>query len=182
MTSKPIYIVDIIGDLVTKVQTLLLAKLQTFDPQIVGINYLYDAPKGMIDTLVQMTPTEGAKKYPLVGLFLPVKEKHGTQIGIDDIPNLRIIIGRYSDPVQKTPERYANNFKPVLYPIYNELIHQFDVDRRFLTQGAQMIQHDKTDWPYWGGDSPPESANPFNDWLDIIEISNLQIKLNLKNC
>lgn len=182
MTPKPIYIVDIFGDIVTKVQTVLLSKLQAADPTLVGINYLYDAPKVMMNTLIQMTPTAGASKYPLVGLFLPVKERHGSQIGIDDIPLLRIIIGRYSNPTDKTPQRYANNFKPFLYPIYNEFIHQIDCDNRFLTQGAQMIQHDKTDWPYWGGDSPPEAANPFGDWLDIIEISNLQVKLNLKNC
>jgi hypothetical protein len=181
MTPKPIYIVDIFGDIVTKVENVLLSALQAADPTIEGINYLYDAPIPMMNTLVDMTKS-GAKKYPLVGLFLPAKERHGSQIGIDDIPLLRIIIGRFSNPTDTTPQRYTNNFKPFLYPIYTEFIHQIDCDRRFLTQGAQMIQHDKTDWPYWGGDSLPGAANPFGDWLDIIEISNLQVKLNLKNC
>lgn len=182
MTPKPVYVVDEVGTVVAAVNTLLLPMLQAYDPNIAGINYLYDAPKALQNTIVEMTQSGNGLKYPMVALVLPVRERHGAQVGIDSLDPLRILIGRWSNPTDKTKTRYDNNFKPVLYPIYLELLHQFDVSRKFLTQGATMIQHVKTDWPYWGGDSPPEGANPFNDWLDIIEITDLQLKLNLKNC
>ncbi len=61
-------------------------------------------------------------------------------------------------------------------------MHQLGIDRRFTSQGGTLIDHYKTDWPYWGGDNPTEAENPFGDMLDIIEITNLNLKINLSNC
>lgn len=179
MTPKPIYIVDIIGDIVAKTNAVVLPSLQAYDPVITGINYQYDQPLKMQETMVQLTKV-GAPKYPLFGLLLPIKEHHG--IGVDDLSPLRIIIARWSNPTDKTNTRMDNNFKPVLYPIYLEFLNQLDLDKRILSRAADLIDHYKTDWPYWGGINPTEATNPFSDWVDIIEIENLNLRINTKNC
>lgn len=181
MRSKPIYIVDFVGEVVAKTQTAVLAELQAADASITGINYMYGGFKEITGTLTQMTQVN-APKYPLFYLYMPFEESKGSQVGIDDVTNVRIIIGMWSDPVQKANERYINNFKKILYPVYMEFLNQLSLDKRFASNGAALIPHRKTDWPYWGGDNPPEGANPFNDWVDVIEVKDLRLQTYLKNC
>lgn len=182
MTAKPVYIQDIIGDVVTRVNTKLLTQLQAYDPKIVAINYQYGEYKEVFNTLVQQGKADGgAKKYPLVWLWMPITLDSGDRVGIADVSPLRIIIARWGNNTDKTAARYANNFKPVLYPIYLELLNQLYLDPRIIAD-AKGIPHRHIDWPYWGGDSPPEDANPFSDYVDAIEIKDLKINLLLKNC
>lgn len=182
MTPKPIYVEDYIGECVAKVNTLLLATMQAYQPAIVGINYQFGFYKEVVATLTQMTQAANGSKYPLVWLVLPVKEKHGTEIGINETDPIRIIIAHWSNPTDKAATRLAGNFKRLLIPIYVELLHQIDVSRRFLSKSADLIPHTKTNYPYWGGDNPTEASNPFNDVVDIVDIQGLELKINLKNC
>jgi len=181
MRQKPIYIVDIVGEIVTKAGVVLLPELQAVDPKIVGLNYQYGGFKEVVTTLTQLTQVN-APKYPLVYLYMPFEENKGSTVGLDQSSPIRIIIGMWSDPEQKAKERYENNFKRILYPVYLELLNQIFLDKRFATMSPDLIPHKKTDWPYWGGDSPPEQANPFNDWVDVIEIKDLNLLTYLKKC
>ena len=181
MRPQPVYIVDIIGEVVARTEAAVLAELQLADSTITGINYQYGGYKEITDTLTQMTKAN-APKYPLFYLYMPFEEDKGSDVGLDQTSPLRIIIGMWSEPNPKANERYLQNFKKILYPVYLEFLNQLNLDSRFLTQSAELIPHRKTDWPYWGGDNPPEGANPFNDWVDVIEIKNLRLQTYLKNC
>lgn len=183
-TIKPVYITDIFGEIVTRVESKLLSGFQELDNTIVGINYEYGPYKEVFGNLVQKTKNNitSVKKYPLVWLVLPIVERHGSEIGIYATEPIRIIIGRWGNNTDKTPTRYEKNFKRFLYPIYLELLKQIDLDPRFLTQSSISLRHTKTDWPYWGGDNPGENENQLSDFVDVIEISNLELKLNLKHC
>jgi hypothetical protein len=183
MTAKPVYIADIIGDVVEKVNTILIDGFKVIDPTIDKINFQYGPYKEVFGNLVQLGKTAGgAKKYPLVWLWLPNVINHGDEIGLSGVSPLRIIIARWGNPTDKTPARYTKNFKPFLYPIYLELLNQLYLDPRIVTDGQGLIPHQQTDWPYWGGDSTPEEANPLSDYVDAIEIKNLKINLLLKKC
>lgn len=183
MTAKPVYIADVFGDIVSKVSAILTPGFKILDPTIQGINYQYGPYKEVFGNLVQLGKVDGGgKKYPLVWLWLPNDMNHGDILGYAGISPLRIIIARWSNATDKTPARYANNFKPFLYPIYLELMNQLYLDPRIVSDGHGMIPHKQTDWPYWGGDSPPEEANPFGDFVDAIEIKGLKINLLLKKC
>lgn len=181
MRSKPIIVVDLIREVVEKTNTAVIAELQAFDLFIFGINYQPGTLKEINETLTQMSeqPSQELKRYPLFALLTGFSEQKGRQIGVDGLEDLEIIIGRRSkNATDKTPKRYDDNFRPVLYPIYLEFLNQIDLDRRFLTKGVDLIQHSKIDWPYYNGGN---DANPFGDWIDVI-ILKLQVKILLKNC
>jgi len=182
MTAKPVFVTDIFGEIVAKVNAKLLPALQEYDTTIVGINYQYGEYKEVFGTLVQQgKEAGGAKKYPLVWLWMPITLDVGGTIGVAEVSPLRIIIARWGNNTDKTAERYTNNFKPVLYPIYLELLNQLSLDPRIISD-AKGIPHRHIDWPYWGGDSPSEEANPFSDYVDAIELKDVKLNLLLKNC
>lgn len=183
MTQKPIYIPDIIGQNVVRVQNKLLTGFQAIDPTIVGINYQVGPYKEVFNNIVQMTKSNvtSAKKYPLVWLVLPVYERM-RDLDVYTVAPLRIIIARWGNKTDKTPTRYDKNFRPFLYPIYLELLHQFYLDKRTIARTPTDFNHTKVDWPYWGGDQPTTDENLLSDYVDAIEIKDLELKINLKNC
>ena len=174
-------IVDIIGECVGFVSSDLTPALTAYDSNITNVNYLYGPPKEMINTLTDWTKLNGKDKdkYPVVMLFQSFQETV-TDVTID-AANVRIIIARRnSDPKLKAKQRYQNNFIPILYPVYEALLKQLTLHDQISTNG--FIDHIKIDWPFWGGDDQ-QTANPFNDKVDIIElkINNLVFKPNT-NC
>lgn len=172
-------LVNIIGDAVAKVSANLTPQLTAYDSTIIGVNYLYGPPKQIIKTLQGWNGTTLANaKYPIVALFQPFEENKGAETGLDAIENVRIIIGRQSDPSWLTDYRYQVNFIPVLYAIYDELMNQLYFDPRVSSVRGQ-IKHTKTDWPFWDNG---QDNNPFGDWLDVIEIKNLKLNIRSKNC
>ena len=175
---QPIFVVDIIGDIVAKVNTAIIAKLQIADPTIIAINYMFGPPKEINETLAQMSGTGQYLKYPLIALYQPFDEDKGKITGVDGRDPLRIIIARWSNPTDKAADRYNNNFRPILYPIYAELMYQLAADNRIRTTTYEKIPHKKRDWPYWDNDG----KNPLIDYVDIIEISQLELNFKLKNC
>lgn len=161
-----IYVVDKIAECVQYAGDKLLPILSAYDANITGINYMYGPPKEMINTLTDWTKLNGKDKdkYPVVMLFQSFVETY--TLGVVDAANVRIIIARRnSDPKLKAPQRYENNFKPVLYPVYEELMRQLAIE----SNNFAFVDHIKTDWPFWGGDDQ-QAANPFGDKVDIIEI------------
>jgi len=171
-------VVDIIGEVVASVQTELLATLSAYDQNIVGVNYMYGPPLEIINRLTDWTKSNGQdkKKYPLVALFQPFTENYGVNTIMST--NIRLIIARRnSDPKMNTaPQRYDVNFKPVLIPVCDELIKQLGSHESVVSNG--YFDMTRTEWPFWGGDEQ-QSANIFNDKVDIIElrINNLTIDL-----
>lgn len=182
---KPVYIVDIFGSVVEAVSAALLPTLQAYDPGITAVNYLHGHPVEIIETLTQRDKSDVFmfKKYPLVALFQDFPEAHNSALGIDNEPTLHIIIAYSSKPEYKSDERYTFKFKPVLYPIYLELMKQLTLHKSFLNYGVQTIPHIKIDRLYWGKEGLyGNTGNVFNDFLDCIEIRDLKLRVNLKNC
>lgn len=184
ITLKPVFIVDEIGDVVTKVSAALLTQLQILDDKIEAVNYLYGHPLEIIETLKQRDEADNFrfKKYPLIALFQDFPERKG-YIGIDSETTLHLIIARATEPTYKADERYTFNFKPFLYLIYLEFLKQLNFSKAFTHYGAEQIEHTKYDRLYWGREGLYKNeGNIFNDWLDCIEIRDLRLKVNLKIC
>jgi hypothetical protein len=182
---KPVYIVDKFGEVVTAVSAALTPSLVAYDSLITGVHYLHGHPTEIIETLTQKDKSDTFKftKYPLVALFQDFPEAHNQQIGIDNEATLHIIIAYSSRPTYKAEERYTLKFKPVIYPIYLELLKQITLNKAFLNYGIQNLGHTKIDRLYWGREGLyGNTGNVFNDFLDCIEIRDLKLKINLKNC
>lgn len=179
-------LVKIMGEIVGKVNTKLMPSLSTLtidgvNRGIVNVNYLYGPFEEIVKQLTQWTASDTyePKKYPLVAVIQPFNEVSGAEIGIAAVDDLEIIIATGTIAEAYTPTRYDVNFYPVLYPIYDELRNQIDLDPRTLTKGVDLIPHTKIDWPYWDAG---KGTNPFNDRLDVVEIKNMKLKVRLKNC
>lgn len=186
MEQQLIFIQDILRPIVSKVSEKLLPSLKAFDPGITAVHYDYGHLLEIVETLSQKTTAGGDfayKKYPLVALLLDVPEEHGREIGVYAKYRLHIIIARGTKPTFKAPERDEYNFRPVLMPIYLEFIRQLKASKAFSILDEYSIPNEKINRYYWGRDGlAGKEGNVFNDWVDCIEIKNLELKLNINYC
>jgi hypothetical protein len=199
MITEPVYIVDIIKEcfdsalsyVYSKATGLsLLATIQANETtvfgstNIIGIDYQYGHVQELLETLSQMTKSkeEYLKKYPLAWLVQDFEEVRGDGAYYSDV-SLNIIIAHQTNKDYKITDRMANVFKPVLYPIYYTFLQEL-ASSKWIVQGSiDSIEHTKIDRSYWG--SNPVDGNKGNvltDYVDAIEIQNLKLKINFKNC
>lgn len=178
MIENPLYVVDEIGAIVSKVSTVLTPQLQDYDPLIEGVWYEYGPGKEILETLKQKdgAPSFKGKKYPLVALLMEFPERRNPQIGIYCEADLTLVIAHHTRPAFKTSERYEKTFKPVLYPVYLELFNQLELAGIAMYYDGPT--HKKVDCPYYGRDN----KNVGNDFLDAIEITELKLKFYEKTC
>lgn len=180
--SVPIYIPDIIGECVKATEKVVLPKLVMANRDIAALNYQFGHPKEIDINLFQMggAPEFSYLKYPMVWLVTDFAEQKGGQVDFYEVTRLRIIIATMTRGTMKGYERLAQIFKPILYPIYNELLNQISSHPAVHTQSVATLQHTKWDRYYWG--SQPMSQNAMNDYLDAIEIENLTLQINNQYC
>lgn len=184
MDQQPVFIQDILEPIVSKVSIKLLSQLQAFDSGITGVHYDYGHPLEIIETLSQKTTAGGDfvyNKYPLVALFLDADLRRGRKPGVYGEYTLHMAIIRGTDPTYKAKQRDDYNFKPVLMPIYLELMKQIFHSGLFLS--GDQIQHDPINRYYWGRQGLyGNESNIFNDHVDCIEIKNLKLELSINYC
>lgn len=174
MRPKSVYVVDLIEDVVNATNTAVIAELQAAKPTIQAINFMPGTEGEITDRLTLMSQqfTQDGKQWPLFALIMSFPENKSPYVGFDGIEELNIVIANVTKNEYKTPERYVNNFKPVLYPIYLEFLNQLYLDARFQTELPENIPHTKIDFPYYNSD---KEVNVFNSYVDAI-----QIKIKLK--
>lgn len=179
--SQPVYIVDVIRDVVAQASAALLAQLQIVDPLITGVHFEYGHYNDIRERLITKEKAS-VLSYPLVALFEDFRIRKGTK-GLTGITDMKMIILYTSKNDITRVQREANVFRPVLYPIYNELMTQFKASGKFMIYDETLILHDQINRPHWG--DPGLYGNDsylFNKVLDGIEISNLQLTTFLSNC
>lgn len=128
------------------------------------------------------------QRYPLIALFLDVEEP---VIGNVISYKLNLVIVAKTNPNDTTEARYEDNkpFKSVLYPLYYAFMKSLSDSGLFMyPQVADIPKHSKIDRPFWGKAVTEElgikqtEANIFNDYLDAIQIKNLEVNQKLKTC
>lgn len=182
--SEPVYIVDVIRDIVAATSAVLLSQLQLVDPLITGVYFEYGHYNDIRERLTtkDKQAATAVKRYPLIALFEDFKLRKGTE-GLTGITDLKMIILYPSRNDVTRIQREATVFRPILYPIYNELLKQFKVSGKFSIYDTTLIKHDQINRPHWG--DPGLYGNNsylFNDVLDGIELNNLQLTTFLNNC
>lgn len=79
-------------------------------------------------------------------------------------------------------------FKPVLYPIYYSLLKQISKHNLTFAASPDLIPHDKWDRSFWGANSITSDKtggtdrSMLNDYVDAIDIMNLQVKIDYQPC
>lgn len=187
MTANSVYIQDVISDVVAKVSAEMTTYLKTVDSNITGVHFEFGTGLEIIETLQQKTNSTTGRnfdKYPLICLFLDVKEQFGTLPGIySAISDLRMAIICGTQPTYKAKQRDEKNFKPILTPIYECFLRQLLAKRSVFTFDNQIIRHDATRNYYWGREGLySKEGNIFNDKLDAIEITIKDLKIKDNYC
>lgn len=169
--NNPEYILtDELETIVTAVKTAL---------GISVLNYQYGYLPELNETLKQMEgdPAKFAGKFPLVWLAEPYEIARNTT-GIYGIANPDIFIFMATDKTYKAKDRMNNVYKPVLYPVYRELLNQIVLSPVFQHPLVSDIKHTVRKGYYWD-----EQRQVFNDAVDCLKISGLSLRINDKqNC
>lgn len=173
MTTAPLYIVETIGEVVKAVSDKL------YPSPAKGIFYQYGRSIQILQQLQQLNNgiTEETKnsKYPLFALFQDFPESHSTMWELSvTFPKISIAtITRSTDPV---PKRYAQTFKPILYPIYELFLPELARHKNVVSAlGGKDFKHIKWDRPGTQPAADKTIASNFNDYVDAIEIQNLEV-------
>ena len=178
--KPPVRIVDIMGDLVAKTSAKLLTYLQTIDPLIKGVHYQYGHYNDIKERLLAKGKIDPTARYPLVVLFEDFRVQNRTP-GIFGIADIKIMVLCLTKKEYTRQQREEKSFKPVLVPIYDELFRQMKLSGKFMQYGP--FRHNRIDRPHWGD---PAIYGPngylFDEVLDGIEISDLQLQTYLNNC
>lgn len=173
--KQPVIIEEIIGQVVDKVST----KLE------MDVRYLFGPASEIEDTLLEITKAQGfteepLKKYPLIVLFTDIPETFGTADGYYGkvtIPS--IAIACITDNNLKAMQRLEQNFKPILIPIFEEFKRQLARNSSFIVGAPQNIKMKKWNRYFWG---KQKFGTKLNDFVDAIEIQNLELTLNNPKC
>lgn len=169
MTPGPLYIVDIMKDIVTATNA------KTFP--LLGKNIVYEHGRS-IQILNKLLALNGGvatrQKYPLFALFQDFPESMGGNAYYATVKFPKMIIGTLSNATDDNQARYDKNFKPILYPIYWEFLKQIPLNGNIVINDPGAIPHTKWDRPgTTRAVDDPKLANNFNDFLDTIEIENM---------
>lgn len=135
--------------------------------------YIYGHPR---EIAMRLSNKKGAvdkfRKFPLIALFQDFQESHGSEnYNIDYALPFTIVIVYKTDKTYVSETRYTNVFKPILYPIYENLLKKIDDSPYILTESLETIDHTKTDRLYWGVEGVYSSEGLiFNENLDAIQV------------
>ena len=171
-------VVDIFRDIVAEVSERLTPKIKSIN----GVYYEHGHLIEINDTLTQKGKTSlEFQKYPLIMLlqdFPEVRQDGHKQL------TLRLIITANTRADIKANERYEKVFKPLLVPVYKQLIDSIVWSGKFFWDGdLDNPPHTRTDRPFYGVGS--ENGNVryiMSDKLDAIEVSELQLNYIEKDC
>ncbi len=176
MQSLPIYVVDEIASVVQAVDAALFTSLGKH------IQYMHGHPLEIVNLLKAKDESKSLKekKYPLIALFQDFRENRDDYKTFGTV-SLSLIIANSTESNHTAVDRYIKNFKPILYPIYNEFLKQLSNHTQFVHK--PVFKHTKIDRVYWGKTGLyGVEGNIFQDHLDCIELQNLEITIKNKFC
>lgn len=142
------------------------------------LNYQYGYLSELQEVLKEYSKTNefSAQKYPLIWLEQPFTIDRVDSDYFGDTV-LRIFIIVDSDSELRAGQRMDQMFKPVLYPIYHELLNQIEnAVHIFHCVKDNGMPHKVTDRYYWG----EEQTQIFNDVFDCMEVAGLKLKIKNK--
>lgn len=185
------YIEDIIEEAVDKTSEKVLSIIQANETAalgstlIQGIRYSKSSFDELIETLAQAdgSPEENKTKYPLVHLVQDLFIKRGEDVGVFGSGDFNLVIIHQTDLNYKIEDRDVKVFKPVLWPIYFELLRQLHKSKWIFGSDVATgeFKHTLIKRAFWGTRQLEGAKNKLNDYVDALEIRNLNLKY-YSNC
>ena len=161
---KTIYVVDIIGQVVSASATSLG----------VPIHYEYGPIEEIVHKLVQMSKAPRAEnpKYPLVAVITDIREECGRSEQIYCDATLRLLVVNNTKQHAWAEDRTTHNFKAVIHPIWEELQNQLRKSHKFDIEHETMLSYTKYDRYNWGrSQSFVDLGQGSADYIDATDIT-----------
>ncbi len=177
-------ITDEIGEVVEAMRNLSAADAAKFgiDAGLESPYYFYGHPMDINSQMILRDKelTTMGKVYPAVCLRLPVSEE--MKGGLVNY-TLNVAILAVTKDTYDTPDRYEQVIKPVLIPLYELFLDRLK-KHGFVWSGDQKRPpHTKIDRPHHGvNETQGNKAYVFANKLDAIELINLKVNYNFKQC
>ena len=170
-----LHLTDILGTTVTATATALG----------IDIQYMFGDVQEVVTKLSIMSKesTTVKKKYPLIALFTDIPETRGERTDVQSrvvIPTL--IIATFTSKNYHANERMEKSIKAKLQPIYDEFMKQIELNEDFLVLSEMLIKHTKINRLSWGQSAIFTVNNLGSDFIDAIEIQNLELMIKRKIC
>lgn len=146
------------------------------------VNFFYGYVTELNTTLDQLSKSAPGvvKKYPFIWLEQPYTVNRGIANWYGST-TLRLFLVMESNVNYKAADRMQKVYKPILYPIYRELMKQIHESPVFISPGLDRIPHLKTDYYYFS--DPTGKKAVFSDVVDCLCISGLKLNINSNpNC
>ena len=180
---KRAVLVKVFAEIVDEVN----ANLQAIDSTFPTVRYDYGHITEIGKRLQDMTfdPVQSAKKFPLIVLVTDFEKNHtGENYDVSDEVKLRFLILYWTDPTYTAQQRTTNTFEPYLLPIELEFLNQICLSGKFAECNIEKLRYNDTDRYFWGRESKDggSAKNIFGDYLDAIEIENLELSIYFENC
>lgn len=134
------------------------------------------------DVLTTMSKSNktSSKKYPIICLYSPYTEEISGKIRV---VNLDILIAVNTLKEYTNEQREQTSFSEVLRPIYQLLIKEIGKDKRIASNYSGVIPHRKTEnYRYGRKGVDGGDGKPFRDFIDAIEIGNLELTIKDLKC
>jgi hypothetical protein len=125
-----------------------------------------------IDIKTTLQEITDASKYPAIVLIQEFDEQFGTDEGYYNQVKLNFVIMQLATSTNKAEQRYQDNFKPTLYPIFDAFIFAILESGLFKECTWDQLRFTKTDVMQWG-----KTNIPGFDFIDAIKLSNLSLTL-----
>jgi hypothetical protein len=181
-------IVDVMQKIVEEVSAEMTPQLKQLDEFIENVRFDYGHPSELVGRLADMTQGEKAKfrKYPLIGLFLDMPEKRGTELNVESEGKLNMFIAHGSRKEWTSPERNERNFIPHLDPVYECLMRKISKSKYVIKPEGNLFEHIYIRRYFWGSQGfefyKDGVKNVFGDYIDAIEIQGLELSIAKEYC
>ena len=142
------------------------------------VYFMHGNPREIVEVLQSYTAsfTRKNKKYPMVHLFRDMREEISKGIyGLEPTVQCRLVICTLTKKDLRADDRESQNFKPILLPIFEELINQISKSKLFGMPSIDDMKIKKWDRYYWG--SSEVDKNKLNDYIDAVEVESISLKL-----
>lgn len=177
-------ITDLIGNVIADVKEDMLSTLQAAHRDIQDINYQYGSMSEIKAVLEQWDQDSKYKhlRYPAIILILPVTVRRGLQSGWSGRFTCSIGILYHTQPDLTSAERIDQSFKNILRPLYENFVQNLLDSGYFAAYDVEDIPHQYIEHTTLGKDSFIKLDEVTYDYIDAIEMGNLELTAVNKYC
>jgi hypothetical protein len=123
------------------------------------------------------------QKYPFVSIVTDVTEKKGERSDMESHVVVKsVVFASLTKQDLTTAQRYQLSFKQTLQPLYEEWLNQLFRHNNVYIEDVLLAEHDKTDRLSWGKSQTWTNNGKAVDFIDAIEVNNLDFWIRKSNC